>query len=126
MSTTLDSSFLRAVCLVSGFKGSAMVSCQAALLCIGLRGQTFTGADIPAELTSGSKHIAGCATGGLVAIGLLEVVGRVKSPNPDAKGRKLDLLQIPAPKYSTARAWLNAHGIEPPASRSDQLELLTA
>lgn len=108
--TTLEPDFLRAVVLVTGFKGNAMRSCQAALIFLGLRQPSFTAAQIPAELTNGSKHLAGCAAGSLIAIGLLEVTGRVKSPNPNAKGRKLDLLAIPMAKLGAARVWLERNG----------------
>ena len=118
MSTTLDPSFLRAVVLVCGFKAEPMEGCQAALLMIGLRGQDFCAAEIPSELTNGDKHLAGCATGALISIGLLEVVGRMKSPRPDAKGRKLNALRIPSNKVSTARTWLRAHQIDPDDAQS--------
>lgn len=110
--TTLDPSFLRAVVMMTGFRGNAMRAAQAALLIIGLRGETFTANAIPAEVTNGSKHIAGAATGSMISIGLLEVIGRVKSPDIRAKGRKLDLIQIPANKYGAARAWLSANGFQ--------------
>lgn len=126
MTTTLEPSFLRAVVLMSGFRGNAMKQAQAALLMIGLRGLDFTGADLPSDVTNGSRHIAGAAVGSLVAIGLLEVVGRVKSPNPDAKGRKLDLLRIPAVKRSTAKTWLNANGFtDIPEAQADIPGLLS-
>jgi len=112
MSTTLDASFLRAVVLTTSFRGSAMKSAQAALLIIGLRKQDFCAADMPAEICDGNRHLAGCATGSLIAIGLLEVVGRKKSPDVRAKGRKLDVLRIPAEKVSTARTWLARHGYQ--------------
>ena len=112
MSTTLSPDFLRAIILTTGFRGEPMHAACAALLIIGLRGQTFSGADLPGELTNGSKTLAGCACGYLTAAGLVECVGRIKSPHPDAKGRKLNLLQIPANKYSTARTWLARHGYQ--------------
>jgi hypothetical protein len=123
--TTLDPQFLRAVVVMSGFKGNAMKAAQAALLLIGLRTYSFTGADLPAEVTQGSKHIAGAATGALIAQGLLEVIGRVKSPNADAKGRKLDLLHMPDAKRSTAITWLERNGFDSGALSNDwrQLEM---
>lgn len=123
MSTTLDPSFLRAVILSISFRGDDMDRACAALLLIGIRGQTFTGADLPAELTNGSKTLAGCACGSLVAQGLVECVGRVKSPHPDAKGRKVNLLQIPANRLSTARTWLARHGFPLAPIETQQLSL---
>ena len=122
MSTTLSNEFLRTLIIVSGFRGDAMHSACAALLLIGLRGGTFSGADLPAELTNGSKTLAGCVCGYLTAAGLVECVGRIKSPHPDAKGRKLNLLQIPNDKYETARTWLTRHGYQD-ATPQDQLSL---
>lgn len=98
-----------------------MKSAQACLLMIGLRGIDFSGADLPAELTNGSKHLAGAACGAFLAQGLIEAVGRIKSPHPDAKGRKLNLYRIPPPKWNTAKAWLRANGF--PATEEAQLSL---
>jgi hypothetical protein len=89
MTTTLDPQFLRAVVLMTGFKPSRMVAVQAGLLLIGLRCQEFTAADLPDELTAGSKHLSGAATGALVAIGQLTVVRREKSPEPNAAQQRL-------------------------------------
>lgn len=113
MTTTLDPQFLRATILMTSFKGNDMVRAQACLLLIGLRGLDFTAADLPADVTNGSRHLAGAACGALIAQGLIDVVGREKSPNPDAKGRKVDTLRIPSNKAETARTWLRAHGVEP-------------
>jgi len=127
MNTTLDPSFLRAVVLLSGFKPSRMLSAQAGLLYLALAGKLgdFTAANLPAELTDGSKHLAGAATGALIASGLLEVVGRIKSPNPSAKGRKLDLLRLGTLKRNTALRWLETNGFPPPpAYQHQQLELV--
>ena len=119
--TTLDPSFLRALVIMSGFRGNAMKSAQAGLLMIGLRGGDFSGADLPAELTNGSKHLAGAACGALLAQGLIESVGRIKSPHESAKGRKLNLYRIPAPKWNTARTWLARNGF--PATEEAQQSL---
>lgn len=108
--TTLDASFLRAVALQAGFKPKLSVGVQGALLLIGMHKPTFTAAELPADVTGGSRHISGAATGNLVSMGLLQVVGRVKSPNPDAKGRKLDLLTIAPGKFETVKAWLRTNG----------------
>ncbi len=124
--TTLEPSFLRSVVLMTGFKPAPMKSAQAALLLIGLRGIEFTAADLPGEVCNGSRHLAGAATGSLVAIGLLEVTGRVKSPHENAKGRKLDLLRIPACKWNAAQTWLLANGIAPLTATESQPELFPA
>ncbi len=122
MSTTLSPDFLRSVIIVSSFRGDDLDTCCAALLFIGLRVDTFTGADIPAELTNGSKTLAGCAVGSLVAQELIEATGvRVKSPHPDAKGRKVNEYRIPANRVSTARSWLHSRGY---TTETAQTELL--
>lgn len=93
------------------FKPSAMLRAQSALLLIGLSQPEFTAADLPGEIAG--KHISGAATGALIAEGLLTVCGRVKSPKPNAKGRKLDLLRLTSREL--ARTWLKANNIQPPA-----------
>ena len=110
--TTLDTSFLRAIVMITAFKDAPMQNAQAALLLIGLEGGDFMASDLPGEVTNGSKHLAGAATGALVALGLIECVGRVKSPRPEAKGRKLDVWRIPSDKVSTAKCWLARHGYQ--------------
>ena len=65
--TTLDPAFLRAIVLMTGFRDAPMKSAQAALLLIGLQGGDFLASDLPGEVTNGSKHIAGAATGASVA-----------------------------------------------------------
>jgi hypothetical protein len=109
--TTLDPSFLQAVVLVTAFKPEPMRRAQAALLYMGLRGGEFTAADLPGEITNGSKHLAGAATGALVALGLLTVARRMKSPDPRAKGRKLDVLECREPRR--AAIWLLKNGFKP-------------
>ncbi|MFZ2643181.1 MAG: hypothetical protein WA117_19470 [Verrucomicrobiia bacterium] len=91
-----------------GFRHEPMRRAQAALLYMALEGGTFTAADLPGEITGGSKHLAGAATGSLIAIGLLVAKGRVKSPDVSAKGRKLDLLA--GGETERIRAWLKANG----------------
>jgi hypothetical protein len=98
---------------MTSFKGTAMLRCQAALLWMALKNEEFSAAQLPAEITNGNVHLAGAATGALIAQGLLVVVGRVKSPVPSAKGRKLDLLRINPNKRETARTWLVRNGFEP-------------
>ena len=120
--TTLDPQFLRAVVILTGFKPVPMKRVQAALLMLGFQNVDYTAADLPDELTGGSKHIAGAATGGLVATGLLTVVGRVKSPNENAKGRKLDLLRLT--NVSKARSWLLANGFTVPDMQTNQGNIL--
>lgn len=123
--STLDRDFLASVVMMAGFRGHAMRSAQAALLIIGLRGHDFTGADLPGEITNGSRHLAGAAVGALIASGLVEVVGRIKSPRPEAKGRKLDVLRIPSDRVSTAKTWLRNNDYPLPES-PEQLSLLSA
>lgn len=120
-STTLSADFLRAVVLMLGFKGTLMLRAQAAMLYLALEQNEFTASSLPKEVTGGSKHLAGAATGSLVATGLLTVVGRVKSPDPAAKGRKLDVLT--APSREKCRTWLRANGFSAEVAVKPQREL---
>ena len=117
--TTLDPSFLRAVCVMTMFSPNRMRRCQAALLMLGLDGGEFNATNLPGELTEGNKHVAGAATGSLVATGLLTVTGRVKSPLVSAKGRKLDVLRLTS--VETAKTWLRANSFAVPDVRGNQL-----
>jgi hypothetical protein len=123
MSSTLDPQFLIATMHMTAFKRGPMLRAQGALLTIGLRGPSFTAADLPGEITNGNKHLSGAATGALIAQNLLEVVGRVKSPHVNAKGRKLDLLSIPETRVNTVRAWLRENGMAS-VSREIQMDLI--
>ena len=113
--TTLEPSFLRSVVLMTMFSPKRMTRCQAALLMLGLNGGEFTAAALPGEITEGNRHVAGAATGSLVATGLITVTGRVKSPLPNAKGRKLDLLRVTC--IGTAKTWLRANGFALPETQ---------
>ena len=119
--TTLEPSFLRSVVVMTMFSPKRMTRCQAGLLLIGLNGGDFTAAQLPGELTEGNKHCAGAATGSLVATGLLTVIGRIKSPQPNAKGRKLDVLRLTS--LETAKTWLRANHFTVPDT-SHQLNFL--
>lgn len=120
MTTTLDPSFLAASMLMQDFKPRRMVAAKGGLLWMALTRHQFTAADLPPEITLGSAHIAGAATGALIAEGLLVAVARTKSPKPAAKGRKLDVLQLADGKRGTARAWLIANQFPVPPERAPQ------
>ena len=107
---------------MTGFKPKRMQRCQAALLMLGFKGVDYSAADLPAEITEGSKHIAGAATGSLIAIGLINVVRREKSPDKRAKGRKLDILRLA--NVETAKAWLLANKFAIPETDAQQMRLL--
>ncbi len=121
--TTLEPSFLVAVLHMMNFKGKAMAAAEACLLRMALAGGEFTAADIPESVTRGNHHLAGAATGALVSMGLLVVVRRIKSPNPNAKGRKLDVLQLAPLKRGTALTWLRENELPAPV-KTEQLELI--
>ena len=125
MSTTLDPNFIVATMQMTAFKGGAMRRAQGALLTLALESPIpITAAQLPGEVTNGSAHLAGAATGALIAQELLVVVGRTKSTRPEAKGRKLDLLSVPLDRRSTAATWLARNGFPAPRTRSQQLDLL--
>ncbi len=123
MTTTLDPEFLRAIVLITGFKAGPMKTAQAALLTIALRRQEFTAADLPGEVCNGNVHLAGAATGSLIAAGLLDVVRRTKSPDRAAKGRKLDVLRLPPSKEATILTWFAANGFSKPVTIQQDLPL---
>lgn len=116
MSTTLDPDFLLAVLRMSEFKREKLLGAQAGLLALALQGIEFTAADLPADLTEGSRHRAGAATGSLIAMGLLVAVGRVKSNRENAKGRKVDVLRLAAGKRSTVITWFERNNLPVPAA----------
>jgi hypothetical protein len=122
ITTTLDPSFLRSVVAMTMFTPKRMLRCQAALLMVGLGGGEFNATALPGELTEGNKHVAGAATGSLVATGLLTVTGRIKSPLANAKGRKLDTLRLTS--IETAKTWLRANKFAIPEINSRQLNFL--
>lgn len=115
MNTTLDPNFLAATMLMTSYKGGHMRRAQGALLFLALTSRVpITAADLPGEITNGDTHLAGAATGALIALNLLAVVGRCKSPRPDAKGRKLNTLDIPLGRRGAARTWLQVNGCPQP------------
>lgn len=125
--TTLDPNFITATMLMSSFKGGPMRRAQGALLTIALEASgPVTAAEIPGEITNGNRHLAGAATGALIAQDLLHVVGRIKSPLASAKGRKLDQLIVPLERRATAHTWLERNGFPLAKRRATQLDLLSA
>ena len=50
------------------------------------------------------------------------MVGRVKSPRENAKGRKLDLLRLAPGKRGTALTWLRANSLPVPVA-GQQVEM---
>lgn len=123
MSTTLEPDFLLAVIRMAEFKREKLLGAKAGLLSLALREEDFTAADLPESLTEGSAHRAGAATGSLIAMGLLVVVDRVKSPKPSAKGRRVDVLRLAPGKRSTVLTWMRANGLPVPQA-GQQMELV--
>ena len=112
--STLSREFIIETMHVSAHKGAEMRRAQAVLLTLAIQHPTCTAADLPGELTNGSKSLAGCASGALIAMKLLECVGRVKSPHKDAKGRKLNVLRIKEGRLNAALSWLARNGMPIP------------
>jgi hypothetical protein len=122
----LDPTLARAIILATSFRGAAMHRCQAALLMIGLNGLDFDAGMLPGEIATKDDgtpdaQMAGMACASLASQGLLEAVGRVRSSNPLANGRKINLYRIPAAKVTTVRTWLQRHGY--PAGQNEQTAL---
>ena len=124
MTTKLDPSFLRTVIVMTGFRPKLMARAKAALLMIGLKCEEYTAAELPEEIVAGDRHISGAATGSLISEGLLTVVGRAKSPDPKAKGRKLDVVRLVSKEK--AKTWLRVNGFGvPPLDQPRELDLFS-
>jgi len=124
--TTLDPQFLRAIVLMTDFKPGDARRVKSALLALAVNGLDFTAADLPAEIANGDIHLAGAACGALVSERLIVVVDRRKSPDPKAKGRKLNVYRLAMGRLETARAWFRAQNLTPPSFRTNQINLLPA
>lgn len=123
MSTTLEPSFLAACLTIGAFKNKRMLAAQGGLIGLALTRASFTAADLPESIVGGSSHLSGAATGSLISIGILTVVGRVKSPKPNAHGRKLDQLSLADGKRATALAFLRSNDLPHPLPEAGQLSL---
>jgi hypothetical protein len=124
--TTLDPQFLRAVVLMTDFKPGDIRRVKSALLALAVNGLDFTAADLPAEIANGDIHIAGAACGALVSERLIVAVARRKSPDPKAKGRKLNVYRLGMGRLETVRAWFRAQNLNPPTAPTNQMNLISA
>ena len=120
--SALHPEFLRNVVLVASFRGDDHDRICAALLLIGKKLATFDAGMVPAELCGHSKTALGIATGALIAQGLLEVCGRVRSSSPSANGRKVNQIRIPAGRLNAVNCWLSRHGYQD--AQTSQMELI--
>jgi hypothetical protein len=126
MQTKFDPSFLAAIVLMTDFKPGDARRVKSALLAMAVNGLDFTAADLPAEIANGDIHIAGAACGALVCERLIVAVDRRKSPDPKAKGRKLNVYRLAMGKLETARAWFRAQKLTPPSAPTNQVNLIAA
>lgn len=108
---------------MTDFKPGDMRRVKAALLAFAMVGIDFTAADLPAEIANGDIHVAGAACGSLVSLGLITAVGRRKSTDPKAKGRKLNIYRLATGKIGTVRAWFSSQNLTPPTIPSLQWSL---
>lgn len=115
MTNRFDPSFLGAIVCATAFKPKPLTRIEAALVLLAMEGQDVTAADVPDDITANDRHLPGIAVGKLIQAGVLTVVGRMKSPDPKAHGRKLDVLRITS--RSLAAEWLRRHDINPPSNR---------
>jgi len=118
--------FLTAALFRMSFKGPDTRCAMAWFLARGLAGGRFSGADLPREIAGGDVHVAGIACGALAAQRLVEVCDRIRSPRPEAKGRMVNVYQIPDDRRETARTWLRRNGVELPTAQPAQQELALA
>lgn len=117
--SNLDPSLARAIILATSFRGDEMHRCQAALLMIGLHDLDFNAGDLPGEICNGDQRLAGMACASLQVQGMLICVGRIKSSNPLANGRKVNLWRLTG--HAKARTWLSRHGF--PSKDEAQMSL---
>ncbi len=121
---TISTDLMREITLVACFRGDAFHSTVAGLLMIGLAGgEPFNAAMLPREVTGGDIHISGLAVKALLKMELVERVGYVPSPRPDAKGRPVLSLTIPPNKINTAKTYLARQGYFPPQEAQASLAL---
>ena len=97
-----------AVLLIVSFKPDEMDRCMSFLLLVALERGTVRADELPGELVGDSKHRSGAACGALVSLGLLRVKERIPSPDPKAKGRRLNVYVVPHGRRRTVMAFLKA------------------
>lgn len=123
----MNADFLRAVILKVAFKPEPLRRAQAALIYVGLTGEQFTADVLPQEVIQGDTRLAGCATGSLATIGILERSGRCKSPAKSRNGAWVNVWRLPVSKYKTAKTWLARNGfdatIQPLTMKQKELSL---
>lgn len=112
-STTLDAQFLRSVLIQVSFKQDEMDRCMSFLLLVALERGTVRADELPGELVGDSKHRSGAACGALVAMNLLRVKERIPSPDPRAKGRRLNVYVVPYGRRRAIMAFLKAKNVSP-------------
>lgn len=120
----MNQDFLRGVLLKVAFKPEPLRQAQAALLYVALSGEEFTADVLPGEIVGSDTRLAGCATGALSNIGLIERVERTMSPAPSRNGAWVNKWRLAAGKRETVRAWLSRHGFDPQEIAEKQLELV--
>ncbi len=121
--STLHPEFLRNVVLVASFRGDDHSRICAALLLIGKKLPEYDAGMVPAELCGHSKTALGIATGSLIAQGLIEVCGRVRSSSPSANGRKVNQIRLKQGRLNAVNTWLARHGYKD-AETPSQMELI--
>jgi hypothetical protein len=108
----MNEDFLRAVLLKVAFKPEPLKRAQAALIYVALRGLPFTADVLPKEITGDDTKLAGCATGSLATMGLIQSVGRVKSPAESRNGAWVNQWALCGDKRATAKIWLSRNGFD--------------
>ena len=120
----MNDSFLRAVILKVAFNPEPLRKVQAALLYVALTGETFTADILPGELINGDTRLAGCATGALATMRLIERVGRVKSPAKSRNGCWVNSWRIASGRIETVKVWLKRNGFELPSEKQAELAIV--
>jgi len=122
--SAMDTSLVRAIVLKVAFHGQQLRRCQAALIYGGLHGHAFTADELlVGELVGDDTKISGISIASLASIGLLERVGRCRSPAPSRNGAWVNQWRLVAVKRSTALTWLDRNGFPKPAEQQAEMAL---
>jgi len=123
----MNEDLAHAVMLKVAFKPEPLRRAQAALLYVALSGVEFTADVLPGEIVGGDTRLAGCATGALATMGLIERTGRVKSPSKTRNGAWVNQWRLATGKSAAVKTWLARHGFDRHiGTRVSQLEFSAA
>lgn len=115
----MNPELLRAIILKVAFKPEPLRRAQAALLYVALEGSCFTADVLPSEIVGDDTRLAGCATGALATLGLIDRVDRVKSPSKSRNGAWVNRWRLSDAKREAAMTWLSRQGFSVQANQAE-------